>query len=109
MPVTPSFLKPKNPRELNDKILNTPPGEEHLIPEYVKTHLKEKGHAIYKHTAASPVDVSLTSAECIVFLIGGKFMVGGEEVSKRGHGHLLENEETIQLQGWSIVVIIDRL
>ena len=52
--------------------------------------------------------MTLTAKECIVFLIGGKFKSGGVEVNIRGLGHLLENETNIQLQSWTIVVIIDR-
>ena len=53
-------------------------------------------------------DVSLMAKKCIVFLIGGKFKVGEEEATIRGVGHLVENEDKIQLQTYTIVVIIDQ-
>jgi hypothetical protein len=53
-------------------------------------------------------DVQLTATKCIVFLIGGKFKVGEKEATERGVGHLVEGEERIQLQSYTIVVIIDQ-
>ena len=42
-----------------------------------------------------------------MFLIGGRFKVGEEEVTERGEGHLVEDEKTIQLQRYTVVVVID--
>jgi hypothetical protein len=53
-------------------------------------------------------DVPLTAKKCIVFLIGGKFKVGDDTATIRGVGHPVENEEKIQLQTYTIVVIIDQ-
>ena len=39
MTVTPSFIKPTRPKELNDKILSTPPGKEDEIADHVKEHV----------------------------------------------------------------------
>jgi hypothetical protein len=54
------------------------------------------------------VDVALTAAKCIVFLIGGKFKVGEKVETVRGQGYIVENEKTIELQRYTIVVIIDQ-
>ena len=63
---------------------------------------------IYTHSVKSEKDVPLTAKKCIVFRIGGKFKVGREEATLRGVGHLVENEEKIQLQPYTIVVVINQ-
>lgn len=42
-----------------------------------------------------------------MFLIGGRFKAGSEEYSERGEGYLVEDEETIELQRLTVVVIMD--
>ena len=39
MPVIQSFIKPKNRKELNEKILKSEPRKEYLIPDDVKSHV----------------------------------------------------------------------
>jgi hypothetical protein len=63
---------------------------------------------IYTHTVGAEQDVMLPAPKCIVFLIGGKFKVGEKEETNRGVGHVVENEDSIQLQSYTIVVIIDQ-
>ena len=43
----------------------------------------------------------------VVFLIKGKFKVGGEEYSRVGYAYRVENEKTIQLDKGTLVVIND--
>jgi len=107
MPVTKS-VRPKHQKELNKKILATKPGEENIILEDVQSHLDKRGHAIYQQTEQDIADVNLTATKCIIFLIGGKFKVGEELVAVRGEGYLVENEKIIQLQRYTVVVIIDQ-
>lgn len=54
------------------------------------------------------LEVALTAIRCTVFLIGGRFKAGGEEYSEHGEGYLVEDEETIELQRLTVVVIIDK-
>jgi len=107
MPVTSSII-PKDQKELNKKILATKPGQENIILEDVQSHLGKWGPASYQQIEKGFRDVTLTAAKCIVFLITGKFKVGGEAVTKGGEGHLVEDEGTIQLQSSTAVVIINQ-
>jgi len=106
MPITETIL-PYDQMELNKKILATKPGEENIILDDVQTHLKKKGYAVYQQSEDEIIDVELRSAKCTVFLIGGEFKVGDEDVAGQGEGYLVENEKTIQLQKYTVVVIID--
>ncbi|KAL5313248.1 hypothetical protein ACEPPN_018981 [Leptodophora sp. 'Broadleaf-Isolate-01'] len=109
MPVGTS-IRPRDLRELNDKVLKTIPGkEEYLILEYVQSHLGIRGHAVYDQARENIKDVNLSATKCIIFLLGGQFKVGEELVTERGIGYTVENENMIQLQRYTIVVIIDQV
>jgi len=109
MPVTVPGIIPKQQKELNDKINATIPGvEEYIILADVQSHLGRRGHAVYQQTQQDIADVHLTATKCIIFLIGGKFKVGEKLVTGLGEGYLVENEKTIQLQTYTVVVIIDQ-
>lgn len=53
--------------------------------------------------------MNLSATKCIIFLLGGQFKVGEELVTERGIGYTVENENMIQLQRYTIVVIIDQV
>ena len=53
-------------------------------------------------------DVSLTAKKCIIFLIRGKFKISEQEETNYRVGHLVENKDKIQLQTYTIVVIINQ-
>lgn len=50
----------------------------------------------------------LTASKYIIFLIGGQFKVGDSDIVTQGVGYLVADEEKIQLQPKTIVVIIDQ-
>jgi hypothetical protein len=70
--------------------------------------LGKQGSARYRATEEYTSDVDLTANKCIIFLITGKFQVGGVEITTAGKGHLVEDETTIQLQVYTAVAIIDQ-
>jgi hypothetical protein len=50
-------------------------------------------------------DLYLTAGKCVIFLITGKFQVGGVEVTRAGERYLVESEPTIQIQTYTAVAI----
>lgn len=123
MPITKSII-PEDRMALNKKILATKPGEEGIILRDVKAHVNDRykyegimpnyrqleiqGHAIYHQAQDNVADVALMTTKCMVFLVGGKFKVGEELVTVPGEGYMVESEKTIQLQRYTVVVIIEQ-
>lgn len=42
-----------------------------------------------------------------MFLLGGTFKIGGDEKTEAGIGYVLHDERTIQLQGGTVVALIN--
>jgi len=104
MPVTNSFL-PLRQQELNLKIRANEPDQMAQLLKDVKDHI-EGGPAVYQQSPYGTRDVKLPAEKCVVFLIRGKYMVDGRNDYEEGKAHVVENEETIQLQQGAAVVII---
>ena len=66
----------------------------------------EGGSAVYQQSPSGARDVNLEAEKCIVFLIAGKFKVGGRNDYEKGQAYVVENEKTIQLEQSAAVVII---
>jgi len=105
MPVKES-IKPQDSIGLQRKITA---GKVEAIVQDVKTHLNRWGSASYQAVLEGTKDVSLPSSRCVIFLITGKFQVGGVEATTAGEGHIVEDETTIQLQSFTAVVIINQV
>ena len=123
MPVKES-IKPKDPKDLRQKIVSTKPGQEKTILQDVQTHvsigqksprifadyvqLGKRGSASYQQTEEGTRDVELMASKCIIFLITGEFQVRGIDITTAGEGHIVEDESTIQLQPYTAVAIINQ-
>lgn len=66
------------------------------------------GPAGWQKTKEGTRDVKLTARKCIIFLITGKFQLGGLEITSAGEGHIVEDETTIRLQEYTAVAIINQ-
>ncbi|KAM3064718.1 hypothetical protein ACMFMG_010638 [Clarireedia jacksonii] len=106
MPVQ-SPVKPEDSEGLRSKILATKPGQEGIIIADVKSHLSESGYGTYQQATTDARDVALTG-KCIVFLIRGTFEVGEENIYGAGLAYLVEDEGSIRLQPYTVVVIIKK-
>jgi hypothetical protein len=123
MPVTNSF-RPKRQKELVKKLKENKPGQEAQLLIDVKSHVSNRlkymviftnhkqlelhGSAVYRQSPDGATDVNLTAKKSIVFLITGQFKVGEKDDYEKGQAHVVEDEETIQLEQGAAAVIIDQ-
>jgi len=97
---------PPNAKELVRRFRETPAGKEDIILKDIQDQLGILGHAVWYRTVEEPMDVSLTTARCIVFLYTGTFKVGGNIIRQQMEAHTVENETMIQLQSHTAIAII---
>ncbi|KFY29161.1 hypothetical protein V491_00159 [Pseudogymnoascus sp. VKM F-3775] len=110
MPVSKTPITPKKSTELRSKIEATKPDQKGLnfIFAEVKAQLGISGFATSERTGEEDTrEVRLTTAKCVVFLINGAFEVGGNKIDGDGLGHIVENEDSLQLLQNTTVVIIN--
>lgn len=68
---------------------------------------EKRGLGILRRTS-TVIDVELPSAKCIVFLLIGAFKVGEDDKKEAGMGYLIHDEKTIQLQGGTVVAMMNQ-
>ncbi len=124
MPVTASFL-PQDSKGLDKKIKENKPGEETQLCIDIRTHVSKRskvletftnqkqlglsGSSAYRQSPHGDVNLLVRAEKYTVYLIEGKFKVGGKEYYQEGYVYKVEDEKEIQLVKGTGVVIINQV